>query len=107
MESPRNPNGEEERKETSLFGSGQTGTDDFEAQEAKEEVVTKVSYDVSVKSLLQGLENVGFDLEPEHRISFHHPEKNLYQYVGKVSDALDKDKFVLPPTAFKDCGNVS
>ena len=44
---------------------------------------------------------MGFDLEPEHRVSFYHPEKELYVHVGKVCDVSTKEKFNLPRDAFK------
>ena len=64
-------------------------------------------HDVSLKSVIEGLENVGFELEPDHRISFHHPDKQLYVYVGKVCDNITMGKFKLPKDAFKEYGKVS
>ena len=103
MESPRNVNGEEEVKKSSLFGSEEPCVSDIEAKEGN----TMVCHDVSMKSVIEGLENVGFDLETDHRISFHHPDKQLYVYVGKVCDHSAVDKFRLPKDAFKENGNVS
>ena len=75
-------------------------------QEAEESEM-KVSHEVPLKSVIQGLENVGFDLEPDHRVSFHHPEKKLYVYIGKVCDKGTMDRFMLPKTAFSDYGKSS
>ena len=44
---------------------------------------------------------MGFDLEPEHRVSFYHPVKELYVHVGKVCDVSTKEKFKIPKDAFK------
>ena len=69
--------------------------------------VVKVSREVTLKSVLEGLENVGFDLEPDHRVSFHHPEKKLYVYMGKVSDKITMNRFKVPKDAFSDYGKAS
>ena len=66
-----------------------------------------VTHDVSMKSVVLALSDMGFDLEPEHRISFHHPEKKLYVYVGKVCDVSTKEKFRVPKDAFKEQNNFS
>lgn len=102
-ESPRALNGEEEVKKSSLFESGEPCIDDIVTKEAS----TMVCHEVSMKSVIEGLENVGFDLESDHRISFHHPDKQLYVYVGKVCDHSAADKFRLPKDAFKENGKVS
>jgi len=73
---------DEETKNQNLFGSEEVGSADLD----KADTDTKVNAEVSFKSVMNGLESVGFDLEPDHRISFHHPEKKLYVYVGKVCD---------------------
>ena len=66
-----------------------------------------VTHEVSLISVISALEEMGFGLEPEHRVSFYHPEKQLYVYVGKVCDASNKEKFKLPKEAFKEQSNVS
>ena len=66
-----------------------------------------VTHDVSMKSLVAALAEMGFELEPDHRLSFHHPEKQLYVYVGKVCDVSTKEKFRVPKEAFKEQNNVS
>jgi hypothetical protein len=70
-------------------------------------MATKVSSEISLKSVMQGLENVGFDLEPDHRISFHHPDKKLYVYVGKVCDQHTVNRFRFPKEAFSEYGKSS
>lgn len=73
---------DEEIKNQNFFGSEEAGSANIGQEDAEQ----KVSAEVSLKSVMNGLETVGFDLEPDHRISFHHPEKKLYVYVGKVCD---------------------
>ena len=67
----------------------------------------KVRADISLRSVIDGLEKVGFELEPEHRISFHHPEKKLFVYAGKVGDYKTINKFRLPKDAFSEYGKSS
>jgi len=71
------------------------------------EAPCKVTREVTLKSVIEGLENVGFDLEPDHRVSFHHPEKKLYVYMGKVSDKVTMGRFLVPVSAFSDYGKSS
>ena len=51
--------------------------DQTESQEVDREAESKsvVTRDVSMKSLIAALEDMGFGLEPEHRVSFYHPDK--------------------------------
>ena len=100
--SANNFNGDEEAKEGAIWPeeAGITGLDCAEAG-------SKVANDVSLKSVLLGLENVGFDLEPDHRVSFHHPDKKLYVYIGKVCDKKTIDRFMLPKEAFSEYSNSS
>ena len=82
---------------------------DSAADHAMEETEAscKVTREVTLKSVIEGLENVGFDLEPDHRVSFHHPEKKLYVYMGKVSDKVTMGRFMVPVSAFSDYGKSS
>ena len=63
LESPRSTNGQEEKDKP--------GTE----QHREDGVETIVTHDVSMKSLVASLAEMGFELEPDHRLSFHHPEK--------------------------------
>ena len=56
---------------------------------------------------MAGLEQVGFELELDHRISFYHPDKRFYVFVGKVCDEQTMNKFRLPKEAFGSDGKIS
>ena len=41
---------------------------------------------IMLSSVIESLADKGFELEPEHRVSYRNPTKQLNVYVGKVSD---------------------
>ena len=61
---------------------------------------TTVQYEFRLKSVIESLQSKGFDLEPDHRISFKDTAKNLYVFIGKASDQTTLDSFNLPMSAF-------
>ena len=66
-----------------------------------EGISTTVKYEVSLKSIVESLSSKGFDLEPEHRISFQDPAKSLYVYIGKAADQAVLDSCTVPASAFR------
>ena len=59
-----------------------------------------IMHEVSLKSIIESLSLKGFDLEPEHRISFKDPAKSLYVYIGKAADQAVIDTCTVPASAF-------
>ena len=59
-----------------------------------------VQYEFSLRSVIESLSSKGFDLEPDHRISYKDTAKNLYVFIGKASDRTTLDSFNLPMSAF-------
>ena len=56
----------------------------------------------SFKSVVSSLAAKGFDLDPEHRISFKDQVKNLYVFIGKTSDEATLERFNIPKSAFAE-----
>jgi hypothetical protein len=49
-------------------------------------VCQPITSDILIGSVLDSLQTMGFDLEPDHRISYFKPSQRLYLYLGKVAD---------------------
>ena len=54
---------------------------------------------IMLSSVIESLADKGFELEPEHRVSYRDPVKALNVYVGKVSDTALIQTFRLPASA--------
>ena len=46
------------------------------------------SSEILIGSVLDSMQEMGFELEPDYRISYFKPTEQLYLYLGKVSDLL-------------------
>ena len=56
---------------------------------------------VMLSSVIESLAEKGFELEPEHRVSYRDPAKGYNVYVGKVSDSDMMQSFRLPASAIE------
>jgi len=54
---------------------------------------------IRLGSVIDSLAEKGFELEPDHRVSYRNPIKALNVFVGKVSDRTTIDAFKLPYSA--------
>ena len=52
-----------------------------------------------LSSVIESLADKGFELEPEHRVSYRNPTKQLNVYVGKVSDTELIKSYRLPASS--------
>ena len=56
---------------------------------------------IMLSSVIESLAEKGFELEPEHRVSYRDPTKQLNVYVGKVSDAELIKSYRLPASSIE------
>ena len=54
---------------------------------------------IMLSSVVESLADKGFELEPEHRVSYRDPIKQLNVYVGKVSDTELIRSYRLPASS--------
>ena len=54
---------------------------------------------IMLSSVIESLADKGFELEPEHRVSYRDPTKQLNVYVGKVSDTELITSYSLPASS--------
>ena len=54
---------------------------------------------IILSSVIESLADKGFELEPEHRVSYRNPTKQLNVYVGKVSDSELIKSYRLPASS--------
>jgi len=54
---------------------------------------------IMLSSVIESLADKGFELEPEHRVSYRDPTKQLNVYVGKVSDTELITSYRLPASS--------
>jgi len=52
-----------------------------------------------LSSVLESLADKGFELGPDHRVSYRDPIKALNVYIGKASDAALIESYRLPGSA--------
>ena len=72
-----------------------TGNDDRKDGEAVQGSSANEG-NIMLSSVVESLADKGFELEPEHRVSYRDPIKQLNVYVGKVSDTELIRSYLLP-----------
>lgn len=76
-----------------------TDNDDRKDGEAVQGSSSANEGNIMLSSVVESLADKGFELEPEHRVSYRDPIKQLNVYVGKVSDTELIRSYRLPASS--------
>ena len=76
-----------------------TDNDDRKDGEAVQGSSSANEGNIMLSSVVESLADKGFELEPEHRVSYRNPTKQLNVYVGKVSDTELIKSYRLPASS--------